>query len=198
MNQISLVSAMSETIDRRICFIFTLIFQPLFLVSGLNLSSDICRLAMMDGNDLISKGTIDQEDLVCEQSQKEMFGSPKKSNDETKELVNDLQSSSLAFVSKPPDTHYICFIPTISGLDWTRAAHSYAGQRPRRVSSCFPRLHLSSPRTRVTRLVWVLSSRGFSNFRRGLQKQGNGRIVSFLSSVTSHSLFDCTIFRRQA
>ena len=187
MNQISLVSAMSETIDRRICFIFTLIFQPLFLVSGLNLSSDICRLAMMDGNDLISKGTIDQED-----------GPPKKSYEETKELVNDLQSSSLAFVSKPPDTHYICFIPTISGLDWTRAAHSYAGQRPRRVSSCFPRLHLSSPRTRVTRLVWVLSSRGFSNFRRGLQKQGNGRIVSFLSSVTSHSLFDCTIFRRQA
>ena len=178
---------MSETIDRRICFIFTLIFQPLFLVSGLNLSSDICRLAMMDGNDLISKGTIDQED-----------GPPKKSYEETKELVNDLQSSSLAFVSKPPDTHYICFIPTISGLDWTRAAHSYAGQRPRRVSSCFPRLHLSSPRTRVTRLVWVLSSRGFSNFQRGLQKQGNERIVSFLSSVTSHSLFDCTIFRQQA
>ena len=51
------------------------------------------------GDDPITQGTIDQEDLVYdEQSQCEMGGPPETSYEGPKELVNDVHSSSLAIV----------------------------------------------------------------------------------------------------
>ena len=60
--------------------------------SGLNMMVKV-------GGDLLSQGTIDQEDLVYE------TGQSQKSYEETKELVN--QTSSSVIVSRSSHTHYI-------------------------------------------------------------------------------------------
>ena len=97
--------------------------------SGLNMMVKV-------GGDLLSQGTIDQEDLVYE------TGQSQKSYGETKELVN--QTSSSVIVSRSPHTHYIWLIPTMYFRTGVRG-----GQGPRRV---FPRLRLLSPTSGIARL----------------------------------------------